>query len=88
MNEYTSRDTRFLRQLGVAESAPALGERLAVDKAVGRLGDTLDAPFRVRVLGTLGVEDEQDLDVRFELGLNREEVVLPWCGLTLVVFSM
>lgn len=75
--EDTARDARDLGEVGVANTAPSLGERLAVDKAVGRLGDTLDAPLGVGVLGRLGVENVEDLGGGLESGLNVEEVVLP-----------
>lgn len=77
-----TRDTSNLRELVVTDAAPRLGERAAVLKAVGALGDTLDAPLGVGVGRVLGVEDVEDgVGVLVEGGLDGEQVVLPGCRL-------
>lgn len=79
--EECASDARDLLQVGITNTAPCLWQAQAVHKAVGALGNALDAPLAVRLLGVLGVEDVENLGGRLESRLNREEVVLPGRGL-------
>jgi hypothetical protein len=88
MHEDTSRDAADLGEVGIADSAPCLGERAAVLEALRALGDTLDTPLRVGVVGVLRVENVEDGLGGLECALDGEEVVLPGSRLGLLAINL
>lgn len=80
MDKDTTWDARDFRQLAVPHTPPRFGEGFAVDKGVGGLGNTLDAPFGRRF--RFGVKDVEDRGGSLRKGgLKGEKVVFPWARL-------
>lgn len=80
MHKDTTWNAGDFRQLAVPHTPPRFGEGFAVDKGIGRFGDTLDAPFG-RSFG-FGVKDVEDRGGSlWKGGLEGEKMVFPWARL-------
>lgn len=83
MAEDAPLDPTDFGQLCISYPTPVLRQGFPVLERIRRGGDTLDAPFTSGLV-VLGVKDVKDLRRSWgEGGLEEEEVVFPWCSLSL-----